>query len=78
MIYSMTMLIYWPPSFPRSLSRLYQQRPDVISPWLTFSLLVYQNHGDTDEDFDNGKENRIQMWDFVCEDDEQMEFWMLT
>eukprot|EP00391_Amoebophrya_sp_Ameob2_P012018 CAMPEP_0178987598 /NCGR_PEP_ID=MMETSP0795-20121207/3349_1 /TAXON_ID=88552 /ORGANISM="Amoebophrya sp., Strain Ameob2" /LENGTH=1004 /DNA_ID=CAMNT_0020678789 /DNA_START=109 /DNA_END=3123 /DNA_ORIENTATION=- len=56
---------------------LYQQRPDVISPWLTFSLLVYQNHGDTDEDFDNGNENRIQMWDFVCEDDEQMEFWML-
>ncbi|CAD7961106.1 unnamed protein product [Amoebophrya sp. A120] len=57
---------------------LYRERPKSTTPWLAFSLFVYQNHGDVDDNYQPPpNETRIQEWNFLAENDEQMEFFMV-
>ena len=71
-------------------AELHQENKSIL-PWHTFTLTVFRDHNESEADHKlsrpdagkakklakKGKLQRIQRWNFLTDNDEQTEFWML-
>jgi len=61
-----------------------QERPGCTLPWRCFTLKVFRNHSETEEEHvltraDAGKKikgSRISLWHFQCHNDDDAQFWV--